>query len=286
MNPFTTSLTASLVALGIASLNAQTPPTPPDPPVYAFWAGAVMSGSFLGVGVAELSSDRAKALNVKEEYGVEITHVEEDSPAEKAGLKAGDVVQEYNGQRVEGLEQFQRLVRETPAGRSARLAIVRNGATQTLTATIGARKGKHYESAKELFGPGGIELPEIHIPDIPQLSTSWRTAILGVEAESLGPQLAEYFGVKEGVLVRAVLKGSAAEKAGIKAGDVITKVDQTSVTSAGEVSTAARAARSKKSFPLQLVRDHHEMIVTVTVDEDRSEQTPASRVKVVHPNNH
>jgi len=284
MKSLLTSLAVSLIALILPSLDAQIPPAPPPPPVFAFAGGGPMSGSFLGVGVAEVSSARARSLNLREEYGVEITHVDADSPADKAGLKSGDVVQQYNGQRVEGIEQFQRLVRETPAGRTVKLEVVRNGASQTLTATIASRKAKMYQGAKEFFGPGGIDLPEIQIPDIPQLSTSWRTAILGVEAESLGEQLATYFGVKEGVLVRAVLKGSAAEKAGIKAGDVITKIDQTTVTTVGEISSAVRSAHAKKSFPVQVMRDHHEMSIMVTLDEDRSEHMPATRVKVVRAN--
>ena len=99
------------------------------------------SRSFLGVGVAEINADRAKALKLKEERGVEITRVEDDSPAAKAGLKVGDVVLEYNGQRLEGTEQFVRMVRETPEGRQARLVVSRDGSTQTLNATIAARKG-------------------------------------------------------------------------------------------------------------------------------------------------
>ena len=98
-------------------------------------------GSYLGVGVAEVTPERAKALKLKEERGAEITSVEADSPAAKAGLKAHDVVLEYNGQRVEGIEQFTRMVRETPAERQVRLTISRDGATQALTATIGQRKG-------------------------------------------------------------------------------------------------------------------------------------------------
>ena len=257
------------IAVGFSLLNAQpVPPAPPAPP--AHFTMPFLSGSFLGVGVAEIGSERARALNLREEYGVEITHVEQDSPADKAGLKSGDVVLEYNGQRVEGLEQFQRLVHETPSGRTVRLLISRNGSTQTLTATIASRKGKAYQG--NFFGPNGIEIPEIHIPDIPQVFTTWRTSILGVEAESLGPQLASYFGVKDGVLVRAVLKGSAAESAGIKAGDVITKIDQTAVTSPSELSNAVRAARSKRTFPVQLMREHRDMSMTVTVDDDRSER--------------
>ena len=60
--------------------------------------------SFMGVMVQEIDSDRAKALKLREEAGVEVTRVETDSPAEKGGLKAGDVVMQYNGQRVEGME--------------------------------------------------------------------------------------------------------------------------------------------------------------------------------------
>ena len=73
------------------------------------------------------------------------------------------------------------------------------------------------------------------MPDIPQVFTTLRSPMLGVEAESLGSQLAGYFGVKEGVLVRSVLKDTPAEKAGIKAGDVITKVDGSGVTTPNEL---------------------------------------------------
>ena len=79
--------------------------------------------------LAEIDADRARELKLKEPSGVEITRVEDGSPADKAGLKPDDVVLEYNGQRVEGMEQFGRLVRETPAGRDVKMLISRNGAT-------------------------------------------------------------------------------------------------------------------------------------------------------------
>src|SRR5580704_13758692 len=100
-------------------------------------------------------------------------------------------------------------------------------------------------------------MPSVQVPDIPRIFTTWSSGMLGIEAESLNPQLGEYFGVKEGVLVRSVVKGSAAEKAGIRAGDVLVKVDDTKVTTAGEVTGAIHASRSKKTFPIELVRDHH-----------------------------
>lgn len=224
------------------------------------------AASFLGVGVAEIDSERAKALNLKEERGVEIKSVEPESPAAKAGLKEGDVILEYNGQAVEGNEQFVRLIRETPVGRQARLSIWRNGGQQALTATIGARDPGFFR-----FGEG-VEIavpriPEIRLPDMPRAYTSWRSPTLGIESESLGSQLAEYFGVKDGVLVRSVTKDSAAEKAGLKAGDVITRIDDQRVAGPREVSSALRGMQAKKSFQLTIVRDRKEMTLTVTLDD-------------------
>ncbi len=229
-------------------------------------------GTYLGVSLAEIDANRAKELKLREDYGVEITRVEEGSPAEKAGVKPGDVVQEYNGQRVEGMEQFGRMVRETPSGREVKLTISRDGASQTLAATLASRKVR---GLPENFH---FEMPEIRMPDIPQIYTTLRTARLGVEAESLSAQLAEYFGVKEGVLVRSVRENTAAQRAGIKAGDVITKVDGMAVTSPSELSGAVRSASSKKTYAVELTRERKSQAVTVTVD-DGSER-PA-RVRAV-----
>jgi serine protease Do len=225
-------------------------------------------GTYLGVSLAEIDANRAKELKLKEDYGVEITRVEEGSPAEKAGVKPGDVVLEYNGQRVEGMEQFGRMVRETPPGREVKLTVSREGAPQTLTAMLSPRKGRAFP---ENFH---FEMPEIRMPDIPQIYTTLRTARLGVEAESLGPQLAEFFGVKEGVLVRSVLENTAAQKAGIKAGDVITKVDGTAVTSPSELSGAVRAANSKKTYTVELTRERKPQTVNVAVEDTRPQREP------------
>ncbi len=261
-------------------------PEPPDPPALPeevqgdFFPGLHPSSrSFLGVGVTEIDSERAKALKLDEEHGVEVTKVVADSPAAKAGVKTGDVVLEYNGQKVVGTEQFVRLVRETPIGRSVRLLLGRDGKTQTITATIASRKqqqarvfamppgkdwarlGEETESLNEL---------QFRMPDIPKAFMSWRTSVLGVEAESVEAQLADYFGVKEGVLVRSVLKDSPAEKAGLKAGDVIVRVSETKVATPRDVSSAIRTARSKKTFPVTVVRNRKEMTLTITVENDRS----------------
>jgi serine protease Do len=250
------------------------------PQIFEYKSGALLGGTYLGVNLAEINADRARELKLKEAYGVEITRVEETSPAEKAGLKTGDVVLEYNGQRVEGMEQFGRLVRETPAGREVKLLISRNGANQTVAATVQTRKVKALTGNMRDFFPG-VEVPEFHLPDMPQVFTTWRSPMLGIESESLSSQLATYFGVKEGVLVRSVLKDTAAEKAGIKAGDVITKVDGSKVTTPNELVSAIRSASSKKTFPLELTRERRETTVNVTIEDGRSEKPGLPRTRVV-----
>ena len=252
----------SAVGLGAQSLNFfQAPPQVPQ-------FRQLMGGTYLGVSLAEIDSKRASELKLKGPSGVEITRVEEGSPAEKAGLKPGDVVLEYNGERVEGMEQFGRLVRETPPGRDVKLLISRNGVNQTVVANLATRRLRPFSGN---FGPG-FEMPEFHMPDMPQIFTTLRNPLLGVEAESLGPQLAAYFGVKQGVLVRSVVKDTAAEKAGIKAGDVIIKVDGAAVGSPGELSAAVRTASAKRSFSIDLMRDHKEMSLSVTIEDGRPER--------------
>jgi serine protease Do len=226
--------------------------------------------SFLGVGIKEVDSERAKALKLKEEAGVEVTHVEEMSPAEKAGLKSGDVIVEYNGQRVEGIEQFSRMVRETPAGRDVKLSVFRNGSPQTIVAKVGARSG----GPLALPRVGPFEMPDLtlRMPDVPRSHLGWRSSLMGIEAEALEGQLADYFGVKEGILVRNVNKGSAAEKAGIRAGDVITRIDGAAVASPSDISSHLRSQRGK-SVPVVVMRDRKEVTVSLSVpSDDRSER--------------
>jgi len=221
--------------------------------------------SFLGVGIQEIDAERAKALKLPEEAGVEVTRVAADSPAEKAGIKTGDVVLQYNGQRVEGIDQFSRMVRETPAGREVKLGIFRNGAAQTVTAKIAANSAPVLNGQFLLPLAPNQEPLDLRVPDLPRSLMTWRSGSLGVEAESLEGQLADFFGVKEGVLVRSVIKGSAAEKAGIKAGDVITKVDDAKVTTPADLSNHLRTMRGK-TVSVVLTRDRKEVTVSVTLE--------------------
>ena len=249
-----------LLLLSVAACFAQ--PAPPRPPRVA--TVERMADSFLGVGVAEIDSERAKELKLKEERGVEVKRVEDESPAAKAGVKVGDVVLDYNGQRVEGAEQFVRLVRETPVGRQVKLLISRNGATQTVTATVGSRPAFISRDIDEAIAR--LKTFQPFQGSIPRPMISLQSRAMGVESESLSSQLAQFFGVTEGALVRSVVSGSAAEKAGIKAGDVITKVGDRKVSGPSDVSSAVRSSTGA-TVPVTLVRNQKEMTVNVALGE-------------------
>jgi len=234
------------------------------------------SSPYLGIGVKDIDAESAKRLNLKDVRGVEITQVEENSPAAKAGIKEGDVVLEYNGQPVEGGEQLSRFVRETPIGRQVKVGVWRNGSMQTLSAAVEAHKG----SMIIANGGNGFVVPEIRMPEqletmripnmdnMPGFNIVTNSPMLGIVGESLGSeeQLAEFFGVRDGVLVKSVNRNSAAEKAGIKAGDVIVKVDEDKVNSSREITNALRSARSKKTVTVIVVRAKKEIPLTVTVE--------------------
>ncbi len=230
--------------------------------------------SYLGIGAVEVTPERAKALNLKEVRGVEVAHVEDDSPAAKAGVKEGDVVLEYNGEKVEGVDQLIRLVRETPPGRQVTLAVWRNGAAENVPVTVGARKNMVIETPS---GPVTVPaIPPVPPIEIPRFEMSWQSPLIGIEGESLAPQgqLADFFGVKDGVLVKSVIKNSPAEKAGLKAGDVILKVDDSKVTTTREITSILRSNRGKDSFTLTVVRNKKEMPVTVTLPSRSGRAAP------------
>jgi serine protease Do len=188
--------------------------------------------------------------------------VRSGSPADIAGVKTGDVIAEYNGQKVAGIEQFSRLVRETPAGRDVKLRIVRNGTSQVLTAKIGAISPAERPGP---MSPGRSSGPQGERQDVPRSLMTWRSPVLGVDAEPLFGQLAAYFGVGEAVLVRAVAAGSPAEKAGLKAGDVITKIGKQTVTTPAEISARLRMVTTP-TVQVGVMRERKELTVTVTLE--------------------
>jgi serine protease Do len=267
------SAMALLGMAGVAGMAQPIPPSPPTPPQARGTMRFLMRGPRLGVGVMDIDVDSARVHKLKEVRGVEVTRVDDGTPAAKAGIKVGDVILEYNGLPVQNTEELQRLVHDTPQGHQAKIGLWRNGAPLTVTATPEEASMPNWDPGNWPFGDNMPPFPTMPSFDIPRMVTTFQSSILGTECESLvsNSQLAEFFGVKEGLLVRSVSHNSAAEKAGVKAGDVIVKLGDTHVATNRDVSAALRA-RTSGTIALTVVRNKHEMPLSVTLPESGRER--------------
>jgi serine protease Do len=263
---FTSKSVIALAALSMAvSSFAQSPRRARS----ATMRAAVERG-YLGVGVIELTADRVRALGLKNDNGVEVKRVDDNSPAAKAGLKVNDVILEVNGKTVEDMEQFIGSIGDAPAGAKLNLTVWRSGAKRTITATLDARPENPFFGVPDQNMPPMPPMPPSGLWDgnTPFSSLTGSGALVGFEGEALSPQLAEYFAVKDGVLVRTVGPNTPAERAGLKAGDVVIKVNGTPVTSPREISGLVRA-KGAKMFSFTVVRNKKEISLNVEISEVR-----------------
>jgi predicted metalloprotease with PDZ domain len=208
------------------------------------------------------------ALKLKEERGVEITMVDADAPAGKAGLREHDVILDFNGTAVESEEQLRRLIREVPPGRTVTLGLSRDGVPMKINVQLADHGAVVAQALPRIIvppRPGNFPRNSMDLPF--QIQTY--SSVLGVQTESLTRQLGDYFGVKdgEGVLVRSVEKNSAAEKAGLKAGDVIVKADNEKLTDRSDLSHILRSHRTGGKMTLVVMREKHEQTLTVTLPD-------------------
>jgi membrane-associated protease RseP (regulator of RpoE activity) len=221
----------------------------------------------LGVGISDVTAARLAELKLASETGAVIDEVEADSPAAKAGLQKNDVILAFAGERVRSAAQLRRLVQETPAGRKVSMEISRGGQTRTMEVTLEERAWSRRLPRIEM-PDFQVRLPRIEIPEIHVFRRGPR---LGISADELTPQLAEYFGVKQGkgILVREVMEGSAAAKAGLKAGDVIVRVDEDAIADVGDLRQAL-AKRESQEVTLGIVRDRREQTLKVRLEAPQS----------------
>jgi serine protease Do len=233
--------------------------------------------SYLGVDIADITSDRVAALKLKEEKGVEVTMVDQDAPAGKAGIKEHDVILSMNGTTLESKSQLQRMIHETPAGRVVTLGLSRDGQPITLKVQLGDRSQEfaHMGRSRDIH----VEIPPIpNIPPVPDMDIPTVGVVVvrsslrsGLMVENLTPQLGEFFGTKNGngVLVRSVEKGSRAEKAGLRAGDVITKVGDEFVHDTSDFTNAMHMHNRGGTVNIGVIRDRKEQTLTLTLPERR-----------------
>ena len=220
--------------------------------------------SYVGLGIMDIDNEKAESIGLIEPHGVEVTSVASDSPAERAGLERGDIVVAWRGVRIEGIEHFAHLVRETPVGRGVELSLFRGGNKRAVRVQVGQRS----RSAVRAVGECVACLPAI--PDVPRPHIAMQSRVLGAELEAVDGQLAEFFGVRQGVLVRSVDRRSAAESAGLQAGDVIVAVAGKPVGRTRSVSQALLSAAPER-VPVEVMRNRRKRML---------ELAPAARSRV------
>lgn len=264
-------LGAALAPVAVAQSRSSAVAVAPQANVFS-----IGGGSRIGVSIRDVeASDKTKST-----AGVVIESVDEESPAAKAGLKAGDIVVEFDGERVRSVRQFTRVVSETPEGRSVAAAVMRDGQRVTVNVTPESGNafrffdGERWTPFEQLRRWESVPAPaRPAIPSRPTPPATPRAAPLppslerffwsgsnqlGITASDLEPQLAEYFGTKEGVLVSSVNTDSPAAKAGLKAGDVIVSFNGNTVDSPSDLRTRIRNLDGGE-FTLGIVRDKKSM---------------------------
>jgi membrane-associated protease RseP (regulator of RpoE activity) len=255
--------------------------------------GAPVRGAqgYLGVDVRDVSGDQLTALKLKEARGAEITLVDHDAPAGKAGLREHDVVLQLNGQSVDGEEQIRRMLRESPPGRTIVLLISRDGQQMTVTAQMANREEVERKAWEQHITVPEPQDPPTPVPNddrggyaaAPSSSStpmhggnSFIGTILmtpsytGVTLEPLNAQLAQFFGAAtgKGLLVRDVVANSPAAQAGMRVGDVVVRADSKSVASSSDWSKAIKNSRGR-SLDVVVVRDKKEQTLTLTPDSKK-----------------
>jgi len=245
-----------------------------------------LGGSRLGVTVRDVDQADAEREKLPGLWGAAIEEVRSDSPAERAGLKAGDVVIEFDGERVRGARQLSRLVQETPEGRTVKAAVVRGGNRVDVDITPEQSGGVSYlgdtgRAIQRLNRDLRSELGDLRELDrlrdfnfaVPfDFGGRLVTPRLGIQAQEMTEQLAAHLGAKEGVLVTSVDAGSIAETAGLQAGDVITSLDGASVADVSELRRRLGRLDDGEEFTIGIVRDRKAMTLNGKMESERNDR--------------
>lgn len=251
----------------------------------------VIGGSRLGVSIADVDADDVATKKLSSQSGALVQSVEDASAAAKAGIKSGDVIVEFDGERVRSAAQLRRLIQETPAGRKVGVAVSRDGQRMSFTVEPQSTGDAAAFSRLEVLprieasvrppraprAPRAPEPPRVFrapTPDvrIPQMELfrdgfaySFNGGRLGISTQTLSEQLAKHFGVERGVLVTDVRADSAASKAGLRAGDIVTKVGSTAIDDTGDLMRAIGEAKGEVT--IEVVRDRKPQTLKVTIEQ-------------------
>jgi S1-C subfamily serine protease len=227
-----------------------------------------------------------------------VEDVRAGSAASKSGIKKGDVITEFDGERVRGVRHLTRLVTETPDGRTVSAAVMREGKRVVLSVTPDqgslASTDRHFELMVPPMRfenmPHGDGDTARSLPRFPEGAWTFKgghpgegwafaneKGRLGVAIQELDGQLAEYFGTSHGVLVSSVDADSPAAKAGLKAGDVVTAVNGKTVTGPSDLIKAVQAAEAGATLALDYTRDKKAQSTKATLPATEPAELPRKR---------
>ncbi len=257
----------------VLGMTVATPAFAATPPGAAAPAGR----AYLGVMVEEVSPEKASALHLA--GGTAIANVDQDGPACRAGLKGGDIVTGFNGKPVSGPEQFASLIQGSNPGSTVTLTVWRGGHSQEMKVKLGDWKQMAILPPSPPLPPVSqvgrtMPLPPMAMPPFDVHGYAPMMARSGILVEPLSTQLSEFFGVapNEGVLVRSVDRGSPGAAAGLKAGDVVVKVNNETIHDMQDWKRALKPQGGKLS--LSIVRDKRPQTLQMTVPESTSQLQP------------
>jgi serine protease Do len=237
---------------------------------------------YLGVDLGEVDNERANALHLKDAHAAEVVMVDHDAPAGKSGLKVHDIILQLDGQAVDNVDQLRRRLREMPSGRTVTLLISRDGARINVTvqlcdrAVLQQQAWSQHFSVPEPAGPAPNGGRESFLGNAASGSTAFldsmipRALYVGADVNPVRTQLADYFGVKSGtgLLVESVDDQSPASRAGLKAGDVVVKVESQQINSKNDW---LKAIRNHRGHPVQVtvMRNKQEQILTMSTGKQK-----------------
>lgn len=234
--------------------------------------GDPSNGAYLGVMVEKVSPETAASLHLAS-GGAAIENVDQDGPACRAGIKGGDIVTAFNGKPVTDRDQFANMIHSSAPGSTVTLTVVRNGKSQDMKVKLGDWKKMAAIPATPPAPLSPVGTMPFAAPDPPNVDIHLHTPMIarsGIMVEPLSPQLCDFFGVppNKGVLVRSVEKGSPGASAGLKAGDVIVKVNEEVIH---DMADWKRALNGKGKLSLSIVRDKREQSVQMSLPPNTSE---------------
>jgi membrane-associated protease RseP (regulator of RpoE activity) len=218
----------------------------------------ISTGSKVWLGVHVKNIPERRLTNLELDYGLEVIKVYEDSPAEKAGLKVGDILLKINGSSLEKVSDLSDLIRDKEIDDKVDITYLRNGKKLETEAVMSKRDRRI------------IVLDGKH-KDLRYFVNDRKHAWLGVQTSNLSDQLREYFNVPDylGILVKEVQKNSPAEKYGLKAGDIIIKFGRKEIEDTRDLYRAIDRYDPEEEVEIKIIRDKKEKVLTVTLGEGK-----------------